>query len=310
MPNMPASSHAHCRLLMFGTEPSPQNAEKPDERPEKPNICGEWIVFEFDHSSRALPATRAVEIATAMRAAVFHYAADPIPEELSGHLADGTPTAAPHVALPSSSLCRIRARRWAATRDSGFGPGVLKRSNASCGVSGHRSLGEGSSRRYFVTYLGGRTRVPPPATARTDDADFLASRCMEQGLLPLGFRCPGGAAETSRTLERRHRWRPYQRMGTGGIGGSHGLPTCGPASTHLDRGVSQSVSGRRARRHALSRIQPERASWQPGSSPTGPCHGDVRAFDCGSVDARIGTISRLGPDAPCSESSAVRTGQR
>ena len=77
----------------------PKSAGQPDEKAEKPDTCGEWIVFEFDRNSRALPATRAVEIATAMRAAVFHYAADPIPEELSGHLGDGTPTAAPHVAF-------------------------------------------------------------------------------------------------------------------------------------------------------------------------------------------------------------------
>ena len=37
-------------------------------------------------------ATRAAELATAMRAAVFHYAPDPIPEELSGHRPHGTPT--------------------------------------------------------------------------------------------------------------------------------------------------------------------------------------------------------------------------
>ena len=34
-----------------------------------------------------------------MRAAVFHHAEDPIPEEISGHLPDGKPTAVPHVAF-------------------------------------------------------------------------------------------------------------------------------------------------------------------------------------------------------------------
>lgn len=65
----------------------------------KPNTAGRWIVFEFKPDSRSFPATRAVELATAMRAAVFHHAEDPIPEELSGHLADGQPTAVPHVAF-------------------------------------------------------------------------------------------------------------------------------------------------------------------------------------------------------------------
>ena len=76
-----------------------QETRQPDENRLTPNTSGHWVVFEFDHDSRHLPATRAVETATAMRAAVFHYAADPIPEEISGHLADGKPTAAPHVAF-------------------------------------------------------------------------------------------------------------------------------------------------------------------------------------------------------------------
>ena len=69
------------------------------EKECKPNTAGHWIVFEFMPGSRSFPATRAVELATAMRAAVFHYAEDPIPEEISGHLPDGRPTAVPHVAF-------------------------------------------------------------------------------------------------------------------------------------------------------------------------------------------------------------------
>ena len=69
------------------------------ERQREPDTAGEWIVFEFAHESRSLPAVRSVEVATALRAAVFHYTRDPIPEEISGHRPDGTPTAAPHVAF-------------------------------------------------------------------------------------------------------------------------------------------------------------------------------------------------------------------
>ena len=65
----------------------------------KPNTAGQWIVFGFTPGSRSFPATRAVELATAMRAAVFYHAEDPIPEGLSGHLVDGRPTGAPHVAF-------------------------------------------------------------------------------------------------------------------------------------------------------------------------------------------------------------------
>ena len=74
---------------------SPQQAE----RARNPNTAGQWIVFEFMPGSRSFPATRAVELATAMRAAVFHHVEDPIPEEISGHLPDGRPTDVPHVAF-------------------------------------------------------------------------------------------------------------------------------------------------------------------------------------------------------------------
>ncbi len=65
----------------------------------RPDTAGEWLVFEFAPGFRSFPATRVVELAAAMRAAVFHYSDAPIPEGVSGHSADGTPTAAPHVAF-------------------------------------------------------------------------------------------------------------------------------------------------------------------------------------------------------------------
>lgn len=69
------------------------------EQSQEPNTAGDWLVFEFAHDSRAFPATRTVELAQVMRSAVLHYAEEPIPEELSGHGPEGTPTAAPHVAF-------------------------------------------------------------------------------------------------------------------------------------------------------------------------------------------------------------------
>ena len=65
----------------------------------KPNTLGEWFVFEFQHGSRMIPAFRAVELATTMRAAIFHFAKDPLPEGLSGHKPSGAPTSEPHVSF-------------------------------------------------------------------------------------------------------------------------------------------------------------------------------------------------------------------
>lgn len=73
--------------------------ESESEAAIKPNTAGQWTIFEFKVNSRFLSATRSVEVASAMRAAIFRYASDPIPEELSGHRKDGSPSVAPHVAF-------------------------------------------------------------------------------------------------------------------------------------------------------------------------------------------------------------------
>lgn len=66
---------------------------------DEPNTAGDWLVFEFLHGSRAFPAMRTVEVATALRSAIFRFADEPIPEGLSGHTPDGRPTSEPHVAF-------------------------------------------------------------------------------------------------------------------------------------------------------------------------------------------------------------------
>ena len=83
------------------------------EKPQEPDTAGDWIVFEFAYNSRAFSAPRALELAKAMRSTVLNYAEDPLPEELSGHKPEGTPTAAPHVAflpLPYAGFERADGR--------------------------------------------------------------------------------------------------------------------------------------------------------------------------------------------------------
>ncbi len=89
------------RSLPFVAVRYKTHSESASASPEiqTPNTAAEWIVFEFDHNSRAVPSTRAVEVAEALRATIFHYADDPIPEGLSGHHPDGTPSEHPHTAF-------------------------------------------------------------------------------------------------------------------------------------------------------------------------------------------------------------------
>ncbi len=69
----------------------------------QPDTSGELLMFEFAPKSRRIPSTKAADFAAVLRAAVFHYAQDPMPEGLSGHNSDGLPSTQPHVgflALP------------------------------------------------------------------------------------------------------------------------------------------------------------------------------------------------------------------
>lgn len=67
--------------------------------PLRPDTAGDWIVFELllGSRSRRFPSTRAFDVASTMRAAVMSHTEDPIPEGLSGHRPDGSPTREPHV---------------------------------------------------------------------------------------------------------------------------------------------------------------------------------------------------------------------
>ena len=67
--------------------------------PLRSDTTGDWIVFEFLVKSRRFPASRTVEVASTMRAAIMSHAEDPIPEGLSGHQLSGAPTLDPHVAF-------------------------------------------------------------------------------------------------------------------------------------------------------------------------------------------------------------------
>ena len=65
----------------------------------QPHTAGDWLVLSLQRKSRRFPSTLTVEIATALRGAVFRYATDPIPEGVSGHRPQGTPSQDPHVAF-------------------------------------------------------------------------------------------------------------------------------------------------------------------------------------------------------------------
>lgn len=63
----------------------------------RPNLAGDFIVFELPAADRRIPITRTIELTQALRGAIFRHAEDPLPEGLSGHARDGAPSRDPHV---------------------------------------------------------------------------------------------------------------------------------------------------------------------------------------------------------------------
>ncbi len=84
----------------------------PDDLP-RALTAGDWIVFELEPPSRHMPMTRTVELARVLREAVLSHVPDPLPEGVSGHLHDGSPTTLPHIgflALPNVGYERSDGR--------------------------------------------------------------------------------------------------------------------------------------------------------------------------------------------------------
>ncbi len=70
----------------------------------RPTTAGDWIVFELVARDRRLPLTRTVELSKVLRDAVMSRVLNPLPEGVSGHRVDGSPSSSPHIsflALPN-----------------------------------------------------------------------------------------------------------------------------------------------------------------------------------------------------------------
>lgn len=66
--------------------------------PPRPALAGEWLVLRRLAGPR-LPLTRGVDVAQAVRGALLRFAEPPVPELLTGHAADGSPSHRPHLAV-------------------------------------------------------------------------------------------------------------------------------------------------------------------------------------------------------------------
>ena len=81
------------------TDEGAANRGASDGPAARPNTAGDWYVFKFSVGSRRMPSSRTVDVASKMREAFMRYAEDPIPEGLSGHRRDGSPSRHPHAAF-------------------------------------------------------------------------------------------------------------------------------------------------------------------------------------------------------------------
>ena len=262
-----------------------------------PNTTGDWLVFEFTAGSRTFPATRAVELATVMRAAVFHHADDPIPEELSGHSADGGPTVAPHVAfLPIPYVGFEHA------------DGRL----LGMAVSVPASVSEDARRALYRAIGTWERMVGSNVIKLTLGAKGAVLLARQRGPATLVSLRPGPWRRASR------RWvsatpialpRHPGRLGGGtavaraecvGLGRGvrrAGLRTRRVATSNFRRGLPQPVRERRPSGDPIPRIQSEQPDRQGRAPPTASCFRDVRTSRRGSIDARCRPLPRARPDA-------------
>lgn len=263
----------------------------------KPSTAGQWIVFELAPGSRSFPATRGVELATAMRLATLRCAEDPIPEQISGHSADGKPTATPHVAfLPLPYV----GFEHADGRIMGMAVSVPDTvSDAACRAL-YRAVGNWETAvelGVLKIVLGSRgvcrlSRLRGPATLVS-----LRPGVWNRASCRWVSATPHRAPQTSRPTRWGHRSIPGQGVGSGRVGGSDGLPPRWAARADVRRGLSESVSRGRPSLRPLSCIQSERTGRPAPPPPTASCLGDLRASRDGSVDARRGALLRSGTDA-------------
>ncbi|MCY3609436.1 MAG: type I-U CRISPR-associated protein Csb2 [Acidimicrobiaceae bacterium] len=75
------------------------DAEERSPTAVRPDNAGDLVVFELPIDQRRFPTIRTVELTEALRGATFRHADDPLPEGVSGHMADGRPSRHPHVAF-------------------------------------------------------------------------------------------------------------------------------------------------------------------------------------------------------------------
>lgn len=63
------------------------------------NMTGEWIVFALDAESRRFPSTATVALTKTLRKAIISHGDDPLPEDITGHREDGSPSQLPHLSF-------------------------------------------------------------------------------------------------------------------------------------------------------------------------------------------------------------------
>ena len=279
------------------------SASPPELQPLEPNTLGEWIVFRFQHDSRTLPATRSVELATAMRGAVFRYIEDPIPEAISGHRADGSPTLSPHVSIvpipyvgfphADGRLLGIavsipaaieRASRTALYRAVGTWERTVRERSGSPGEALRLTLGRrGTVRLTRVVGTPDLMSLQPGIWHRS------ASRWVSAIAVALP-RHPGSLTKGTATARARA-WARAEvsvRQACAHVG----LPGTG-------RGVSLlgSIDQGGSEGRALSSVSADGPPRTARQTPAGPRGAHVRGLRTGTADARCRALLRLGPHA-------------
>ena len=273
---------------------------KPAPQPEgrhMPNTTGQWVIFEFASDSRSFPATMAVELATAMRAAVFHHAEDPIPEELSGHLPDGNPTTIPHIAflpLPYVGFEHADGRLlgMAVSVPDAVSDGARRALYRAIG-NWERTAGDGFLNLTMGTrgVIHLRRQRGPATLASLRPSVWNRASTRWVSATPVALPRHPGRLRGGTAASRARAWAAAESSVA--LACKHvGLP-----ESVIRGGLPEPVSHRGSPGRPFPGFSSERTSPQTRAPPTVARRGDLRASRNGSVDDRCRTVPRAGPDA-------------
>ncbi len=179
----------------------------------RPAIAGDWIVFELEAQDRGVPVTRTVELTRVLRSSVLSHVADPLPQGVSGHLPDGTPTSVPHIGflvLPNVGHDHADGRIMGLAVSLPFGLDEESRNATLRGIGAWERETNGGSLQLRMGRSGElrmRRKQPPFALRSLDPRTWARSSRWWTSVTPVALPTHPGDLRRGSTAARSKAWK-------------------------------------------------------------------------------------------------------